>query len=216
MTTFGHRIREARKAAGLSQDAVAAAAEITRNSISQWESDSTEPDLARIATIASYLGVDRGWLAFGDYATGNRRTKARHPITPITEYDVVTHRAPDDITRDDLAVSDWGFPTAWLHNEVHADPRELVMMRVDGDSMVPTLAPGDRVLLDMSRRAPSPPGLFLVWDGIGMVVKRVEVVPNSAPPRLLLTADNPAYQAYERNLEEVEIRGRIVARWQRL
>jgi hypothetical protein len=40
------------------------------------------------------------------------------------------------------------------------------------------------VLVDLGRRAPTPPGVFVLYDGMGLVAKRVEHIPNSDPPRV--------------------------------
>jgi phage repressor protein C with HTH and peptisase S24 domain len=47
--------------------------------------------------------------------------------------------------------------------------------------MEPLLASGDRVLIDTSQRVPVPPGIFAIWDGMGLVAKRIEHEPNSDP-----------------------------------
>lgn len=52
-------------------------------------------------------------------------------------------------------------------------------MHVEGDSMMPTLHDGDIVLVDLARRAPTPPGIFVLHDGMGLVAKRLEHIPNS-------------------------------------
>ena len=41
------------------------------------------------------------------------------------------------------------------------------MITVAGDSMEPLFLSGDRVLIDVSRKAPVPPGIFVIWDGMG-------------------------------------------------
>ena len=84
-------------------------------------------------------------------------------------------------------------------------------MHVEGDSMMPTLHSGDAVLVDMARKFPTPPGIFVLFDGMGLVAKRVEHIPNSDPPRLRIISDNTFYSPYERTIDEVNIIGRI--RW---
>jgi phage repressor protein C with HTH and peptisase S24 domain len=84
------------------------------------------------------------------------------------------------------------------------------MITVDGDSMEPLLSSGDRILIDTSRRVPVPPGIFVIWDGMGLVAKRVEHIPNSDPPKVVIKSVNPEYQAYERIAEEVNVVGRVV------
>ena len=78
------------------------------------------------------------------------------------------------------------------------------------DSMEPLMSSGDRILIDTSQRVPVPPGIFVIWDGMGLVSKRVEHIPNSDPPKVLIKSVNPEYQAYERIAEEVNVVGRVV------
>ena len=76
--------------------------------------------------------------------------------------------------------------------------------------MKPLLLTGDRIMVDTNQRVPVPPGIFVIWDGMGLVAKRVEHVPNSEPPTVLIRSVNPEYPNYERQAEEVNIVGRVV------
>jgi phage repressor protein C with HTH and peptisase S24 domain len=66
------------------------------------------------------------------------------------------------------------------------------------------------VMIDFGRTSPSPPGIFVLDDGVGLVAKRVDAVPNSFPQQLRLSSDNPAYSNYQRRIDEVRILGRVV------
>jgi phage repressor protein C with HTH and peptisase S24 domain len=72
--------------------------------------------------------------------------------------------------------------------------------------MEPLLSGGDRVLIDTSQRVPVPPGIFAIWDGIGLVANE----PNSDPAMVVIKSVNPEYQTYQRMAEEVHIVGRVV------
>lgn len=117
---------------------------------------------------------------------------------------------------DERKVANWRFPSSWLQHELRVDPKQLAILTVEGDSMDGTLAPGDKVIIDQGRRAPSPPGLFLVHDGIGLVAKRLEYIEGSEPPKVRIISDNLRYKPYERLMDEINIVGRIMARWERL
>ena len=54
---LGHRLRELREAAGLSQSQLAKHAGVSRNAVSQWESGQTQPATNRLATLARALKV---------------------------------------------------------------------------------------------------------------------------------------------------------------
>ena len=68
----------------------------------------------------------------------------------------------------------------------------------------------DRILIDVSRQVPVPPGIFVIWDGMGLVTKRIEHVPHSEPPRVVIKSANPEYDSYERLVDEIRIVGRAV------
>ena len=55
----------------------------------------------------------------------------------------------------------------------------------------PLLSSRDRILIDVSQRVPVPPGLFVIWDGMGLVAKRIEHVPHSDPPKVLIKSVKP-------------------------
>ena len=111
---------------------------------------------------------------------------------------------------NDEAQSGLSFPPDLLRRITAAPAGGLKLLSVSGDSMSPTLEDGDLVMIDTGRRMPSPPGIFILDDGVGLVAKLVDAIPNTTPPQLRLSSDNPAYSNYQRRLDEVHIVGRIV------
>ena len=55
--TFGKKISELRRAAGLSQEQFGEMFGVSRQSVSKWESDQTMPELATIIKIADFFGI---------------------------------------------------------------------------------------------------------------------------------------------------------------
>jgi hypothetical protein len=49
---------------------------------------------------------------------------------------------------------------------------------------------GGKVLFDMTRQLPNPPGIFVLDDGMGLVAKRLEHIPNSDPPAVRVISYN--------------------------
>ena len=88
----------------------------------------------------------------------------------------------------------WYLPEGMIRHEGDAEPGNLRVLRARGDSMEPLVSDGDRLLVDVTRRAPGTGETAVLWDGTGLVVKRVEVLPNTEPPRLRLISANPAYE----------------------
>lgn len=62
---FNRRMREARLNAGLTQEKLARAMDMTTMTIRQWEYGNTQPTLDRFLMLADVLGVSIDWLAGG-------------------------------------------------------------------------------------------------------------------------------------------------------
>ena len=86
----------------------------------------------------------------------------------------------------------------------------LRLITISDDSMAPLLEHGDVVMVDCTQTQPSPPGIFIVDDGIGLVGKRLDLVPATQPQILRLTSENGVYTNYQRRIDEVHIVGRVV------
>lgn len=130
---------------------------------------------------------------------------------------------PVTVSRDTVR-TEWGIPTEFLRHELHVEPGRAWMTEIYGDSMYDpahpgapgSLFPGDRVIVDTGDLRPSPPGPFALWDGTGLVVKMVEVIPGTDPVRLRLSSRNPSYGAYEVTEDEARIIGRVRGRFSAL
>lgn len=110
----------------------------------------------------------------------------------------------------------WGFPNGYALQELRVDGKNARLIEVQGDSMEPTLTTGDKVMVDCSQKSPTPPGLFALWDGLGVVVKRLEHILNSDPIKIRIISDNERHSNVEEFLDEVNIIGRIIWRAHRV
>ena len=115
-----------------------------------------------------------------------------------------------DVIANDTVIGHWQMPGDYLATELRTKPGHVRMIAVEGDSMAPTLMSGDRVLVDTRRTQPSPPGVFAVWDGMSIVVKRLELIHGSDPPTVRIISDNGLHAAYERTADEANIIGRVI------
>jgi phage repressor protein C with HTH and peptisase S24 domain len=178
-------------------------------------------------SLAKYLEIDEAELRHAEVPPrkprsdtepeipdGPRRRRARPLVdgfAAVSEIDVRASAGPGAINDGiEEARATWLFPEAVVRHEFRAAPSDLHIVTIDGDSMEPLLSTGDRILIDSSQRVPVPPGIFVIWDGMGIVAKRVEHVPNSEPPKVVIKSINPEYQTYERDAEEVNIIGRVI------
>ena len=72
-------------------------------------------------------------------------------------------------------------PAVRYSREGGVSPENLRILRARGDSMEPLVGEGDRLIVDVSRRAPATGELAALWDGLGLVIKRVEAVSGGNP-----------------------------------
>lgn len=116
-------------------------------------------------------------------------------------------------------VREWKLPTSYLKEDVHITGQALVWPILGDAGYNPAhpdapgaLKPGDRVIVDLSDKTPSPPGPFLCANGVGGAeVKEVEIIRNKGD-RVRLSTKNPQYQAVETNAEDAGIIGRVRVR----
>jgi phage repressor protein C with HTH and peptisase S24 domain len=146
-------------------------------------------------------------------ATAPARAPADARTIRIEELDVRASAGAGLTGENEKVVAEWQVPSGVVRGYSTAPASEMRIITVMGDSMEPALLPGQRVLVDTGDRKPSPPGIFVVWDGLGLVIKRVQMVPHSEPPRVKITSDNVKYETYERTLEEAYIQGRVIGQW---
>ena len=61
----GKNIKKVREEKGLTQDALAEQLSVTRQAVSNWENEKTQPDIEMLDQIAQTLGVDIERLIYG-------------------------------------------------------------------------------------------------------------------------------------------------------
>ena len=86
--TFAERLKEARKAAKLSQEALANKIGRTKSTISRWESGERNPKMFEMVELEKILGVSAETLMYG--------TEKISPISPLIEETVETMKKLDE------------------------------------------------------------------------------------------------------------------------
>jgi len=103
---------------------------------------------------------------------------------------------------------------SWVRNALQIDPDHLSMLLMEGESMSPTLNPGDILVVDQSRGKESlEEGIYLITlNGSGPLLKRLQPLLQG---KIKIISDNPRYESITVSLEEsaeIKILGRII--WQ--
>lgn len=68
--TFGERLRALRKERGMTQEEVAQRLSVSRQTVSKWEGDLTQPDLDRVVSLGKLFGVTADSLLTGEEQPG--------------------------------------------------------------------------------------------------------------------------------------------------
>ena len=108
-------------------------------------------------------------------------------------------------------IDEWVIPTDYLRDAVR-DPSRAVVMGIQGDSMLPNYAPGDKVVVDLTEHELRVDGVYLISDGWSAPqIKRLQRVLFSIPPQCKIISDNPNYEAQEVDVAGVKILGKVAA-----
>ncbi len=104
----------------------------------------------------------------------------------------------------------WIMPARLLESKTQAPPEKIRIFTVRDNNMEPDFMVGSQVLIDLSNVMPSPPGAFVMSDGIGHVLRQCDVVPGETP--LQISVSSRSGVSFRVPLERANIIGRVIAR----
>lgn len=208
-------IRRALAKPGKTQRGLAAALGVDPAAINRLLKGERQLKAAEIAPAARYLEID---LSPEEVAITGVRPRPRHPqvvdigvdafaLVPLYEASVPPEpeRMGADPTAQRIA-----FRLDWLQSVSRAPIEDLVVIRVDGDSMEPTLRHGDTALIDRTQRhVVGRDGIYVIRVDERLQIKRVSA--NPVERRLTLGSDNSAYPSFrDIRPEDVDVIGRVI------
>lgn len=232
MSEVAGKLRSLRARADISMDALAKemgyrqASSIQRYFSDDYQRSTIPLDLARkFAQALSGRGepvIEENELlelaGVGRASTFHYRTKAAPDngghLMSVEELDVRAGAGDPRITDEDSppVLAEWRVPSVVMRSRTPAAATAIKIITVSGDSMEPDLRSGQRVFVDLSDRRPSPPGVFVLWDGVGNTIKQLEVVPYSDPLRVVIKSRNPNYGTVELDAQQLTIHGRVIGK----
>lgn len=131
-------------------------------------------------------------------------------LVPVGLLDVRASAGPGAFTEDEQPKAYFAFDGSWLKRLTNASTDQLSLIKVEGDSMAPTLTHGDDILVDRSGEG------ALIRDGIYvlrieevLMVKRLTLHPITR--RVTVQSDNPAYADWpDIAPEDIDCIGRVI------
>lgn len=170
-------------------------------------------DEADRRVLAEYFGVDEAVL--GGLPRAKPGASRPHPreapdLILVPRLEVGASAGPGALGANDRVRVKLAFQAGWLRELVGGNPTGLSMIAVEGDSMEPTLANGDEILVDRNDAADRlRDGIYVLRIDDALMVKRLAVNPSGR--RFTIRSDNAAYPDWaDCNPENVSVIGRVV------
>jgi len=154
--------------------------------------------------LARYFSISEALLGgpSDGYGPAGLITVKRHPVA--------VSAGPGAVVGEEFGKPHFAFDERWLKALTGTAPENLSIVRVEGDSMAPTLSPGDEILVDLADCADRlRDGIYVLRVDDSLVVKRLALHPMGG--RVTVQSDNPAYSDWpDCGLDEINCIGRVI------
>lgn len=129
-------------------------------------------------------------------------------VVPILKLDLSLSMGPGTLIDDYVEAEPVTFDLAFIRAITRSPSDRLRLVTGIGDSMYPTLMPGDAILIDTTDRAMArQDGIYWINVFGAAGIKRLRAV---GPGRVLVKSDNPAMGDQEVDVEDLRIEGRAI------
>ena len=154
--------------------------------------------------IAHYFGIAESELGGPDLealASG---------LVAVRQADVRAAAGAGSLNEGGAGAVRMAFDKTWLRGMTRAGPDKLSVIKVDGDSMAPTLSSGDDILIDHADGAERlRDGIYVLRIDDALVVKRLALHPMGRS--VTIQSDNPAYPDWPGcSLGDIDVVGRVL------
>ena len=133
-----------------------------------------------------------------------------HGLLTVKRHPVMVSAGPGALVNEELGKPYFAFDERWLKALTPTAASDLSVVRVEGDSMSPTLNAGDDILVDLGDAAERlRDGIYVLRIDDALVVKRVAL--NPLGRRVTIQSDNPAYPDWpDCSLDQIKCIGRVI------
>ncbi|MGE5563970.1 MAG: helix-turn-helix transcriptional regulator [Bacillota bacterium] len=131
-------------------------------------------------------------------------------LVSVKRHPVSVSAGPGAVVTEELGKPYFAFDERWLKALTPSRPADLSIVRVEGDSMAPTLNAGDDILVDLGDAADRlRDGIYVLRIDDAVVVKRLALNPTGR--RVTVQSDNPAYPDWpDCGLDDIKLIGRVI------
>jgi phage repressor protein C with HTH and peptisase S24 domain len=131
-------------------------------------------------------------------------------LVSVRRHAVSASAGPGAVVGEEMGRPYLAFDERWLKSLTSTPAERLSVVRVEGDSMAPTLNPGDDILIDLGDCGDRiRDGIYVLRAEDALVVKRLAL--NPVARRVTVQSDNPAYPDWpDCSLEAINCIGRVI------
>lgn len=181
------RFRAVRMHLGLSQPDMSAKLGLSKNCWQTYELGKSLPGTSIYQSLRD-LGFSANWILFGEggmLSSGGKSCDYKS----LPKYSFLPQPGRCGCLAE--SVGSLCFSDEFLRVELKSSPENLALLVSEGDAMVPTINPGDLLIVDTTKRSLNGDGLYVLNLFGGCLVKRVQSLVNGT---VKIISDNPAYE----------------------
>jgi transcriptional regulator with XRE-family HTH domain len=206
-------LKEIRQRLGLSQAKAAERIGVSQQHYQRLE-NGYPIKLNLIEKISQVFGVDKASLLPAHFiGVAETANQVENAIPKFREDEVIidmidaTACCGDGIDNlPEKVCGHWRLPLSEFKTLASGAPENIKMLRVQGDSMTPTISEGDFVWVDTSNNYIGSDGIYLIRMATGLAVKRLQ----AGLSNIVIKSDNPTYSDITAEVGEVKIVGKVV------
>ena len=158
-------------------------------------------------TLARYFGILDFELGGPEEERGRASASS---LISVPRLNVDASAGPGAFNDSEGEFAHIGFDEKWLRRVSRSKPGDLSVIKVQGDSMTPTLSDGDDILVDAGDGVERlRDGIYVLRRDDALLVKRIGTSPASR--RIIIKSDNDSYPSWpDCELGDIDIIGRVV------
>ncbi|HBV2628498.1 TPA: helix-turn-helix transcriptional regulator [Klebsiella pneumoniae] len=199
-TTLAERLREARKAASMTQKTLGDAVGVSQAAIQKIETGRAA-QTTKLLDIAKALRVRPEWLSSGtgamraDGEDDKKPSHINHDVFRVDILDLAVSAGPGIVNQEFVEIlhSVEYAPAEARHMFDGRKAESIRIINVRGDSMSGTIEPGDLLFVDISVKSFDGDGIYAFLYDDTAHVKRLQKMKD----KLLVISDNKSYAAWD-------------------
>lgn len=203
-------LREGRK---LNMQEAAQALGIPYRTYQNIEYGRNKPNAENLVKFVDYFGCTYEWLLTGEGQPFSLMDKkAMAPDFPPDDFVFIRQvrgkiSAGGGLSPDNAVDLMLAFRKDWIKRK--GKPENMSLIKVQGDSMEPTLLSGDLVLVDHNKTTIAPQGgIYAISINHEIMIKRVQILFPEGCLRII--SDNKQYEPIEAPVDQVRVNGKVM------